>query len=87
MADGRDPILDGYDPAAEEHINGIIRGDIPYVPPVDEEDNVSSYLNLDDEGEGQGMDIEMFAGGQTNNDPELQTNTSGKVYIYTLSLW
>jgi hypothetical protein len=42
---------------------------------------VKAYLNLDDEGEGQGMDIEMFAGGQTNNDPELQTNTSGEVYI------
>jgi hypothetical protein len=55
------------------------------VPPVDEEDDVSSYLNLDDEGEG--MDIETFAGGQTNNNTELQTNTYGKVYIYTLSLW
>jgi hypothetical protein len=28
------------------------------------------------------MDIETFAGGQTNNDPELQTNTSGEVYIH-----
>jgi hypothetical protein len=84
MADGRDPILDGYDPVLEEHINGIIRSDIPYVPPVDEEDDVSSYLTLDDEGQcqGQGMDIEAFVGGQTNNDPELQTNTFGDVYIY-----
>ena len=85
MADDRDPILDNYDPEAEAHINGIINGDIPYVPPEDEEDDVSSYLNLDDEGEGfgQGMDIETFAGRQTNNDPELQTTTSGEVYIYT----
>ena len=85
MADDRDPILENYDPEAEAHINGIINGDIPYVPPEDEEDDVSSYLNLDGEGEGegQGMDIETFAGGQTtNNDLELQATTSGEVYIY-----
>ena len=89
MADDRDdPIMENYDPEAEAHINGIINSDIPYVPPEDEEDDVSSYLNLDGEGEGrqgddEGMDI--VDGGQTstNDDLELQlATTSGEVYIY-----
>jgi len=54
MADDRaDPIRGNYDAEAEEHIFGIINGDIPYVPAEeDEEEDVSSYLNLDGEGEG-----------------------------------
>ena len=89
MADDRaDPIMENYDEEAERHITAIINGDIPYVPEEDEEEDVSSYLNLDGEGEGQGdeegMDIvETFAGGQTTNDDvELQATTSGEVYIY-----
>ncbi len=90
MADDRaDPIRGNYDADAEEHIFGIINGDIPYVPAEeDEEEDVSSYLNLDGEGEGrqgddEGMDI--VDGGQTstNDDLELQVaTTSGEVYIY-----
>ena len=88
MAGDKDPIMDNYDAEAEAHINAIINGEIPYVPEEDEEDDVSSYLNLDGEGEGegQGMDIvETFAGGQTTNDDlELQATTSGEVYIKPL---
>jgi hypothetical protein len=88
MVDDRDPILGSYDPDAEAHITAIINGDIPYVPEEYEEDDVSSYLNLDGEGEGrqgddEGMDI--VDGGQTstNDDLELQlATTSGEVYIY-----
>jgi hypothetical protein len=68
MMGDRDPILDNYDREAEAHINGIINGDIPYMPPEYEEEDVYSYLNLDGEGEvegdDQGMDIETFAGGR-----------------------
>ena len=88
MADDRvDPIRGNYDADAEEHIFGIINGDIPYVPA--EEDEVSSYLNLDGEGEGrqQGDDegTDIVDGGQpsTNNDGDMQlATTSGDVYIY-----
>ncbi len=94
MADDRaDPILDNYDPEAEDHIMSIIKGDIPYVPAKeDEEEDVSSYLNLDGEGEGRQGDVEgtdIVDEGQpsTNDDLELQVaTTSGEVYIYTLSL-
>ena len=86
MADDRaDPIRDAD---AEEHIMGIINGDIPYVPEEDEEEDVSSYLNLDGEGEGRQGDVEgtdIVDGGQpsTNDDLELQVaTTSGEVYIY-----
>ncbi len=100
MADDRaDPIRGNYDAEAEEHIFGIINGDIPYVPAEeDEEEDVSSYLNLDGEGEGhqQGDDegTDTIDGGQpstnndggqpsTNNDGDMQlATTSGEVYIY-----
>ena len=89
MADDRaDPIMENYDEEAERHITAIINGDIPYVPEEDEEEDVSSYLNLDGEGEGrQGDDegmktIETFAsGGQTTNDDLELATTSGEVYI------
>mgnify|MGYP007092287065 CR=1 FL=1 len=92
MADDRaDPILQSYDPEAEAHITALINGDIEYVPEEDEED-VSSYLNLDGEGEGEGRQgddegrmevIETFAsGGQTTNDDLELATTSGEVYIY-----
>ena len=91
MADDRaDPIIGGYDEEAEQHIFGIIKGDIPYVPTEeDEEEDVSSYLNLGGEGEGhqQGDDegTDTVDGGQpsTNNDGDMQlATTSGEVYIY-----
>ena len=47
----------------------------------DEEEDVSSYLNLDGEGEGTGT----VDGGQpsTNDDGDKQlATTSGEVYIY-----
>ena len=54
MADDRaDPIMANYDPEAEEHIMGLINGDILYVPTEqDEEEDISSYLNLDGQDEG-----------------------------------
>ena len=82
MADDRaDPIIGSYDAEAEEHILGIINGDIPYVPAEeDEEEDVSSYLNLDGEGEGhqQGDDERTDT---VSQDMQLAT-TSGEVYIY-----
>ena len=90
MADDRaDPIMDNYDPDGEAHMFGIINGDILYVPTGQEEDDISSYLNLDggteivDDQEGEGTDI--VDGGQpsTTDDLELQVaTTSGEVYIY-----
>ena len=93
MADDRDEPL--RDPEAERYLMGIINNEIPYVPGSEyeqEEDVVSSFLNLDgdqegDNQEGEGTDI--VDGGQpsTNDDLELQVaTTSGEVYIYTLSL-
>jgi hypothetical protein len=91
MADDRaDPIRENYNAEAEAQLFGIINGDIPYVPAEeDEEEDVSSYLNLDGEGEGrqQGDDegTDIVDGGQpsTNDDLELQVaTTSGEVYIY-----
>ena len=91
MADDRaDPILENYNPEAEDHIMSIIKCDIPYVPAEeDEEEDVSSYLNLDGEGEGrqQGDDegTDIVDGGQpsTNDDGDMQlATTSGEVYIY-----
>ena len=96
MADDRaDPIMANYDPDAEEHIMDIINGDVPYVPTEqDEEEDISSYLNLDgeDEGRQRGDDegTNIVDGGQPsiNDDLQLQVaTTSGEVYIYTLSLW
>ena len=92
MADDRaDPIMDNYDPDLEDHMFGIINGDIVYVPTGQEEDDISSYLNLDgdDEGRQRGDDegTGTVGGGQpsTNTsgdvDKKLAT-TSGEVYIY-----
>ena len=89
MADDRTEPL--RDPEAERYLMGIINNEIPYVPGSEyeqEEDVVSSFLNLDgdqegDNQEGEGTDI--VDGGQpsTNDDLELQvTTTSGEVYIY-----
>ena len=78
-------------PDDEEYLNGMIRGEIQYVPedagedagkdpgedPGEDEDP-SSFLNPS----GEGMEIEMFDEGQTNNDDEGQTNIDGEVYIY-----
>lgn len=89
MADDRAEPL--RDPEAERYLMGIINNEIPYVPGSEyeqEEDVVSSFLNLDgdqegDNQEGEGTDI--VDGGQpsTNDDLELQVaTTSGEVYIY-----
>ena len=86
MADDRAEPL--RDPEAERYLMGIINNEIPYVPGSEyeqEEDVVSSFLDLDggDDQEGEGTDI--VDGGQpsTNDDLELQVaTTSGEVYIY-----
>ena len=89
MADDRAEPL--RDPEAERYLMGIINNEIPYVPGSEyeqEEDVVSSFLNLDgdqegDNQEGEGTDI--VDGGQpsTNDDLELQVaTTSSEVYIY-----
>ena len=86
MADDRAEPL--RDPEAKRYLMGIINNEIPYVPGSkyeQEEDVVSSFLNLDggDDQEGEGTDI--VDGGQpsTNDDLELQVaTTSGEVYIY-----
>ena len=89
MADDRaDPILANYDPDAEDHMFGIIKGDILYVPTGQEEDDISSYLNLDGEDEGRRQQDD--AEGTTINDDlelEVATTSGAEVYIYTLSLW
>jgi hypothetical protein len=94
MADDRaDPIRDNYNPEAEAHLFGIINGDILYVPAQeDEEEDISSYLNLggEDEGRQRGDDegTGTVDGGQpsTNTsgdvDKQLAITTSGEVYIY-----
>jgi hypothetical protein len=85
----------------EEYISALIRGDIPYVQedaPEDagvdleedlgEDEDPSSFLNTS----GDGMEIDLFDEGQTNNDDEGQINIDGEVlepivfeYIYVLS--
>ena len=91
MADDRaDPIRDNYNPEAEAHLFGIINGTILYVPAQeDEEEDISSYLNLGDEDKGRqrGDDegTNIVDGGQPsiNDDLQLQVaTTSGEVYIY-----
>ena len=83
MADDRvDPIMANYDSVAEERIFDIIKGDVIYVPTEqDEEDDISSYLNLDGQDEGrQQDDAEQTS---INDDLQLQVaTTSGEVYIY-----
>ncbi|XP_073367561.1 uncharacterized protein [Aegilops tauschii subsp. strangulata] len=83
MADDRTEPL--RDPEAERYLMGIINNEIPYVPGSEyeqQEDVVSSYLNLDggteivDDQEGEGTDI--VDGGQpsTTDDLELQVATT-----------
>ena len=85
MADDRaDPILDNYDADLEDHMFGIIKGDILYVPTGQEEDDISSYLNLEgeDEGRRQQDDAEETS---INDDLQLEvaTTSGAEVYIYT----
>jgi hypothetical protein len=87
MADDRaDPIMENYDPEIEEQLFGIIKGDIPYVPTEQDEEDISSYLNLDGQDEGRQQDD----GEETsiNDDLQLQVATSSgaEVYIYILPL-
>ena len=89
MADDRaDPIMDNYDPEAEEQIFGIIKGDVLYVPTGQEEDDIDSYLNFEGEDEGHGQ---QDGAEETSIDDELQlevaTTSGAEVYIYTLGHW
>src|SRR3954466_5613266 len=89
MADDRTEPL--RDPESERYIMGIINNEIPYVPGSEaeqqEDDVVSSYLNLagDDDQEGEGTDI--VDGGQPSTTDNLQlqvaTTSSGGVVIYS----
>ena len=84
MADDRaDPIMDNYDPDGEAHMFGIINGDILYVPTGQEEDDISSYLNLDgeDEGRRQQDDAEQTSIND-NLQMEVATTSGAEVYIY-----
>ena len=85
MADDRaDPILDNYDPDAEDHMFGIIKGDIPYVPTGEEEDDISSYLNLEGEDEGRRQQADDAEETSINDDLQLEvaTTSGAEVYIY-----
>nr|XP_051212315.1 uncharacterized protein LOC127329968 [Lolium perenne] len=77
MADDRaDPILDNYDPDAEDHMFGIIKGDIPYVPTGEEEDDISSYLNLECEDEGRRQQADDAEETSINDDLQLEVATT-----------
>jgi hypothetical protein len=85
MADDRaDPILDNYDPDAEDHMFGIIKGDILYVPTGEEEDDISSYLNLEGEDEGRRQQADDAEETSINDDLQLEvaTTSGAEVYIY-----
>ncbi|KAK1629274.1 hypothetical protein QYE76_003589 [Lolium multiflorum] len=66
--------MENYDPEIEEQLFGIIKGDIPYVPTEQDEEDISSYLNLDGQDEGRQQDD----GEETsiNDDLQLQVATS-----------
>ena len=85
MADDRaDPIMANYDPDAEEHIMDIINGDVPYVPTEqDEEDDISSYLNLDGQDEGRQQDDAEQTSINDDLQLEVATTSGAEVYIYT----
>ena len=89
MADDRaDPIMANYDPAAEEHLFGLINGDIHYVPTEqDEEDDISSYLNLDGQDEGRQQDDAEQTSINDDLQLEVATTSGAEVYIYILSVW
>ena len=83
MADDRaDPIMENYDQEIEEQLFGIIKGDIPYVPSEQDEEDISSYLNLDGQDEGRQQDD----GEETSINDDLQlevaTTSGAEVYIY-----
>ncbi|KAK1660678.1 hypothetical protein QYE76_048837 [Lolium multiflorum] len=62
----------------EAHIFGIIADDIPYVAAEeDEEEDVSSYLNLDGDGEGRQQGDDEGTGTVDGGEPS--TNSSGDV--------
>jgi hypothetical protein len=83
MADDRaDPIMDNYDPDAEDHMFGIINGDILYVPTEQEEDDISSYLNLDGEDEGRQQDDAEQTSINDDLQLEVATTSGTEVYIY-----
>ncbi len=84
MADDRTEPL--RDPEAERYLMGIINNEIPYVPGSEyeqQEDVVSSYLNLDgeDEGRRQQDDAEQTS---INDDLQMEvaTTSGAEVYIY-----
>ena len=84
MADDRAEPL--RDPEAERYLMGIINNEIPYVPGSEyeqQEDVVSSYLNLDgeDEGRRQQDDAEQTS---INDDLQMEvaTTSGAEVYIY-----
>ena len=86
MVDDRgDPILDIYDSYAEDHIYGIIKGDVIYVPTGEEEDDISSYLNLEGEDEGRRQQADDAEETSINDDLQLEvaTTSGAEVYIYT----
>ena len=86
MADDRaDPIMDNYDPDGEAHMFGIINGDILYVPTGQEEDDISSYLNLDgeDEGRRQQDDAEQTS---INDDLQMEVATTSGAEVYVCGL-
>ena len=89
MADDRvDPIMANYDSEAEERIFDIIKGDVIYVPTEqDEEDDISSYLNLDGQDEGRQQDDAEQTSINDDLQLEVATTSGAEVYIYTLSLW
>ncbi len=89
MADDRvDPIMANYDSVAEERIFDIIKGDVIYVPTEqDEEDDISSYLNLDGQDEGRQQDDAEQTSINDDLQLEVATTSGAEVYIYTLSLW
>ena len=83
MADDRaDPITANYDPEAEEHIFGLTNGDILYVPTDQDEEEISSYLNLDGEDEGRQQDDAEQTSINDDLQLEVPTTSGAEVYIY-----
>ena len=75
----------------EEFYHAMIRGEITYVPPHDDQDDGIELLETEEaikswmNASGDGMEIDLGDDeGQTNNDDEgkLQTNIDGEVYTY-----
>ena len=91
--DGDNNVPEDMEP--EQLLFGLVRGEIIYVPPPDENEDggidieaehdvVSSWMNPS--GDGIELEIDPYDEGQTNNDDDecrqLQTNTDGEVYTY-----